>query len=71
VGPENVAPVELGLRSRGQALGPHAKRPQCMGVLLRLHAGQQSHDVSGVRQSVTGQPLGGQAAPQHVSPYAG
>ena len=41
VRPEEVSTVELRLHlGRAEPSGPHAKRPQSMGVLLRLHAAE-------------------------------
>jgi hypothetical protein len=41
VRPEEVSAVKLGLHLSGAQPGrPHAKRPESMGVLLRLHAAE-------------------------------
>jgi hypothetical protein len=46
VRPEEVSAVELGLGIRSlEPRGSHSKRPQGVGVFLRLHAAEQPYDI--------------------------
>jgi hypothetical protein len=57
---EEVSAVELGLYVRNiEPRGPHAERPQGMGVFLRLHTPKQPHDICCARQARSLQPLRG------------